>query len=160
MNYPAHYEWMMHLYSALLYYIYAFSRRFYPKRLTVHSGYTFFVNFFCSLGFEPTTFCAANAVLYHWATGTLLYTQSALQSCGGGSLLNHLQCAASSWMMVCALWDRFLFQRLSAALSNTASHRHIYQFLEPNGISEAFKLESSHRLNRQRFCSGDMLLTK
>ncbi len=25
-------------------YIYAFSRRFYPKRLTVHSGYTFFVS--------------------------------------------------------------------------------------------------------------------
>ncbi len=35
----------------------------------------------------------------------LLYTQSALQSCvcvcvwGGGSLLNHHQCAASTWMM-------------------------------------------------------------
>ncbi len=25
-------------------YIYAFSRRFYPKRLTVHSGYTFFIS--------------------------------------------------------------------------------------------------------------------
>ncbi len=25
-------------------YIYAFSRRFYPKRITVHSGYTFFVS--------------------------------------------------------------------------------------------------------------------
>ncbi len=25
-------------------YIYAFSRRFYPKRLTVHSGYTFFLS--------------------------------------------------------------------------------------------------------------------
>ncbi len=25
-------------------YIYSFSRRFYPKRLTVHSGYTFFVS--------------------------------------------------------------------------------------------------------------------
>ncbi len=25
-------------------YIYAFSRCFYPKRLTVHSGYTFFVS--------------------------------------------------------------------------------------------------------------------
>ncbi len=25
-------------------YIYAFSRRFYPKRLTVHSGYTFIVS--------------------------------------------------------------------------------------------------------------------
>ncbi len=28
----------------------------------------------------------------------LLYTQSTLQSCGG-SLLNHHQCAASTWMM-------------------------------------------------------------
>ncbi len=26
----------------------------------------------CSLGIEPTTFCAANTMLYHWATGTLL----------------------------------------------------------------------------------------
>ncbi len=40
-------------------YTFAFSRRFYPKRLTVHSGYA------CSLGIEPTTFCAANAMLYH-----------------------------------------------------------------------------------------------
>ncbi len=24
----------------------------------------------CSLGIEPTTFCAVNAMLYHWATGT------------------------------------------------------------------------------------------
>ncbi len=36
-------------------YINAFSRRFYPKRLTVHSGYTFIVSM-CSLGIEPTTF--------------------------------------------------------------------------------------------------------
>ncbi len=50
-------------------YIYAFSRHFYPKWLTVHSGYTFF-QYVCSLGIEPTTFCAANAMLYHWATGT------------------------------------------------------------------------------------------
>ncbi len=27
----------------------------------------FFVSM-CSLGIEPTTFCAANAMLYHWAT--------------------------------------------------------------------------------------------
>ncbi len=47
-------------------YIYAFSRRFYPKRLTVHSGYTFFFyQYVCSLGIEPTTFCAANTMLYH-----------------------------------------------------------------------------------------------
>ncbi len=50
-------------------YIYAFRRHFYPKRLTVHSGYTF-CQYACSLGIEPTTFCATNAMLYHWATGT------------------------------------------------------------------------------------------
>ncbi len=37
-------------------YIYAFSRRFYLKQLTVHSGYTFFCQCVCSLGIEPTTF--------------------------------------------------------------------------------------------------------
>ncbi len=37
-------------------FIHAFSRRFYPKRLTVHSGYTFFCQYMCSLGIEPTTF--------------------------------------------------------------------------------------------------------
>ncbi len=57
--------------SFIYIYIYTFSRRFYPKRLTVHSGYTFFNHYVCSLGIEPTTFCAANAMLYHWATGTL-----------------------------------------------------------------------------------------
>ncbi len=37
-------------------YIYAFSRCFYPKPLTVHSGYTFFANMYvCFLRIEPTT---------------------------------------------------------------------------------------------------------
>ncbi len=27
----------------------------------------------CSLGIEPTTFCAADAMLYHWATQEHLY---------------------------------------------------------------------------------------
>ncbi len=42
-------------------YIYAFSRRFYPKRLTI----AFRLYIMCSLGIEPTTFCAADAMLYH-----------------------------------------------------------------------------------------------
>ncbi len=29
-----------------------------------------FNQYMCSLGIEPTTFCAADAMLYHWATGT------------------------------------------------------------------------------------------
>ncbi len=32
--------------SCIYIYIYAFSRRFYPKRLTVHSGYTFIVSLY------------------------------------------------------------------------------------------------------------------
>ncbi len=45
-------------------YIYAFSRRFYPKRLTVHSGYNFFFyQYVFHLWSEPMTFCAANAML-------------------------------------------------------------------------------------------------
>ncbi len=47
------YKWQR---SCFYIYIYAFSRRFYPKRLTVHSGYTFFCQYVCSLGIEPTTF--------------------------------------------------------------------------------------------------------
>ncbi len=31
-------------YNYIYIYIYAFSRHFYPKRLTVHSGYTFFLS--------------------------------------------------------------------------------------------------------------------
>ncbi len=47
------------------FYIYAFSRRFYPKRLTVHSGYTLFlVHVFP--GNWTHNLCAANAMLYHW----------------------------------------------------------------------------------------------
>ncbi len=29
-----------------------------------------FYQYVCSLGIEPTTFCAANTMLYHWATET------------------------------------------------------------------------------------------
>ncbi len=31
--------------------------------------YIFFYQYVCSLGIEPMTFYAANAMLYHWATG-------------------------------------------------------------------------------------------
>ncbi len=40
-------------------YTYTFMHLTDALRLTVHSGYA------CSLGIEPTTFCAANAMLYH-----------------------------------------------------------------------------------------------
>ncbi len=40
----------------MAYKTFTFIRRFYPKRLTVHSGYTVFCQYVCSLGIEPTTF--------------------------------------------------------------------------------------------------------
>ncbi len=55
-----------------LHYIYAFSRRLYPKRLTVHSGYTFSVSLCVPWELNPQCFCTPNAMLYHWATGTLV----------------------------------------------------------------------------------------
>ncbi len=36
----------------------------------MHSGYTLFDQYVCSLGIEPTNFCADNAMLYCWATET------------------------------------------------------------------------------------------
>ncbi len=54
--------------SVDLIYIYAFSRRFYPKRLTEHSGYTFVLSVYVFPGNRTHNLCAANAMLYHWAT--------------------------------------------------------------------------------------------
>ncbi len=55
------------------FYIYAFSRHFYPKRLTVSALRLYIVNLYqyvFSLGKKPTTFCVAKAMLYHWAAET------------------------------------------------------------------------------------------
>ncbi len=50
--------------------LFTFTRRFYPKRLTVHSGYTFVLSVCVFPGNRTHNLCAANAMLYHWATGT------------------------------------------------------------------------------------------
>ncbi len=54
-------------------YIYALSRCFYPKRLTVHSGYTFVLSVCVFPGNQTHNLCAVNAMLYHWATGSFFY---------------------------------------------------------------------------------------
>ncbi len=61
-------------------YIYAFSRRFYPKQLTIHSGYTFFLTV-CVFPWNWThNLCAVNAMLYRWATGTLSHVSNAVKT--------------------------------------------------------------------------------
>ncbi len=49
--------------------MHAFSRSFYPKLIQAIHFFCFY-QYVCSLGIEPTTFCTANTMLYHWATGT------------------------------------------------------------------------------------------
>ncbi len=53
----------------------------------------------CQFTDTVTGFWSMNEWMMHLYSAfcVLLYTQSALQSCGG-SLLNHHQCAASTWM--------------------------------------------------------------
>ncbi len=54
-------------------YIYAFSRRFYPKRLTLHSSYSFtFYQLLFSLGIEPMILALLAPCSTIWATGKLI----------------------------------------------------------------------------------------
>ncbi len=54
-------------------YIYAFSRRFYPKRLTLHSSYSFtFYQLLLSLGIEPMILALLAPCSTIWATGKQL----------------------------------------------------------------------------------------
>ncbi len=65
-------------------YIYAFSRCFYPKRLTLHSSYSFtFDQLLLSLGIEPMILALLAPCSTSWATGKPVlnrYTSSYLLS--------------------------------------------------------------------------------
>ncbi len=43
------------------------------KAITVHSGYTFVLSVCVFPGNQTLNLCAANAMLYHWATGTVTF---------------------------------------------------------------------------------------
>ncbi len=66
-------------------YIYAFSRRFYPKRLTLHSNYSFQIFFFyqllLSLGIEPMILALLVPCSTSWATGKLKFLPCLSQLC-------------------------------------------------------------------------------
>ncbi len=56
------------------FYIYAFSRRFYPKWLTLHSSYSFtFDQLLLSLGIEPMILALLAPCSTIWATGKLYF---------------------------------------------------------------------------------------
>ncbi len=68
-----------HLYKLL--HLHAFSRRFYPKRLTLHICYTYFCQYVFPAN-RTHTFALLTmlAMLYHWATGTLLLSPGAFSA--------------------------------------------------------------------------------
>ncbi len=102
---------------SLYIYIYAFSRRFYPKRLTVHSGYTFFCQYVCSLGIEPTTFALLTQCSNHWATGTQSSLQISLPETGWSMILC-IQCGMWHILstLVSSLWHFLWIICLSSQL--------------------------------------------
>ncbi len=78
---------------------------FIQSNLQVNSGYNFFVSM-CSLGIEPTTFCAANAMLYHWAdflctTFRLSIHQRILKKCTNIKQHNKEQDYTSEIVVIC-----------------------------------------------------------
>ncbi len=61
--------WHCIAYVLIYIYIYAFSRRFYPKRLTLHSSYSFtFYQLLLSLGIEPMILALLVPCSTIWAT--------------------------------------------------------------------------------------------
>ncbi len=62
-------------------YIYAFSRHFYPKRLALHSSYSFtFYQLLLSLGIEPMILALLAPCSTIWATGKLIIHNNASSS--------------------------------------------------------------------------------
>ncbi len=61
----------LHWCVLLIYYIFMhLADAFIQSDLQCIQAIYFFYQYVCSLGIEPTIFCAANAMFYHWATGT------------------------------------------------------------------------------------------
>ncbi len=59
--------------TSVLCYIYIYQMLLSKATYSAFRLYSFFHQNVCFQGIEPTTFCTANAMLYHWATGTLTY---------------------------------------------------------------------------------------
>ncbi len=71
--------WHIHTYIYIYIYIYAFSRRFYPKRLTVHSGYTCFITMCVPWESNPQpsallTQCSTTEPQEHYIQCSCVYT--------------------------------------------------------------------------------------
>ncbi len=74
-------------------YIYAFSRRFYPKRLTVHSGYTFFVITCVPWESNPQLLRCYNAL-------PLSHRNTAYLSPSASRSYTHTSLTSNNWMWV------------------------------------------------------------
>ncbi len=115
-------------------YIYAFSRCFYPKLLTVHSDYTFFCQYVCSLGIEPTIFALLTVRSPARRPPSLrrgrLLLDSSLPSthlCTHSSLHSTHLCTYSSLSAVPNVWTIYAPQpRPSACRDYFYQHSHVH----------------------------------
>ncbi len=125
---------------------YTFTRRFYPKRLTVHSGYTFFLSVHVFPGNRTHNLCTAlplshrnkynirlweNWQLHLWFS---LCAHSILQCASftvylSGLYLNECKRVASVLSNICCLWHAQSFKRLFMAnciISPNIKHAILY----------------------------------
>ncbi len=88
--------------------------------------YYFFCQYVRSLGIEPTTFCAANTMIYHWAIGTEITLDVAIHLdmnvfiqdwISGQLLVQFICCCFSKWRRTFS-WHifKYAYVRLSYIL--------------------------------------------
>ncbi len=111
-----------------LHYIYAFSRHFYPKRLTLHSSYTFtFVQLLLSLGIEPMILALLAPCSTIWATGKLklpcidLLQGNFIYAIYAGSFHICFSSSISYMLTVACLWLYFQSRKLNSCWSPLTS---------------------------------------
>ncbi len=119
------YEWMAEMRVFL--YIYAFSRHFYPKRLTVHSGYTCFMTMCVPWESNPQPFalltqCSTTEPQEHFTTHTLYHTHT---------LPHTLKRTWRSWWFqpLQSQWGHkhtYIISRTALRVTSSAFHRFIW----------------------------------
>ncbi len=87
-------------------YIYAFSRRFYPKRLTLHSSYSYLL----SLGIEPMILTFASAMLYQLSYRKVInWISTSSVGCLRTWISQQVGWAVTSWAFLTALNEKQAF---------------------------------------------------
>ncbi len=110
----------------------------------------FFYQYVCSLGIEPTTFCAANAMLYHWATGSLdiekvSETKLEMEVRWKSHDPETRKMTASIWQQSCELWPTAAMHQIWSLM--IVSRR---QTIETKSVPLYSRFRPSHPVRQEK----------